>query len=233
MQFPVTEKNNIREGCIYTISCPKTNLVRYVGKSFNFKNRCYQHLNPKKTEKSMNSQWLKGLKKNGLIPLISVIDSCNELNWEDKEKFYIKLYKSMGANLLNMTEGGESGAMNYKFTESQSLKLSKALKGKKKSESHIKNAKLALKEKFNTNIEYKDKMIKNALNALKELTPEQKEKARLKRNATYRKKLKLNFCDMHKVQKRIEAGEFNKTNAYKYLNLTHNKAAYLFKIYTK
>ncbi len=52
MQFPITEKTNIREGCIYTISCPKTNLVRYVGKSFNFKHRCYQHLNPKKTENS-------------------------------------------------------------------------------------------------------------------------------------------------------------------------------------
>jgi hypothetical protein len=113
------------------------------------------------------------------------------------------------------------------------LKLSKALKGKRKSESHIQNAKLALKEKFNTDINYKEKMINNAILSLRNITTEQKEKARLKRNATYRKKLKMNFCDMYKVQKRIKNGEFTKTNAHKHLNITHNEAIYLFKIYTK
>lgn len=74
------------------------------------------------------------LKNKGLQPIFDVIDECDENKWQDAERNYIKLFKSVGANLLNQLPGGEGGAtMNGKFlTTDQKNKISKSKSGKKR-----------------------------------------------------------------------------------------------------
>lgn len=116
---------------IYTISDPISGLVRYVGKTIDFKYRCRKHRTEK--NKTYKAQWVKGLISKGLEPVFDIIDSCTETDWKDKEIFYIKLFKSIGANLLNQMPGGEGGPtmLGKKLTLEQAKKISNSKLGKK------------------------------------------------------------------------------------------------------
>jgi len=115
---------------IYTISDPRTGLVRYVGKTIDFKYRCRKHRTEK--NKTYKAQWVKGLIALGLEPIFEIIDECTEEDWQDKERFYIRLFKAMGANLLNQLPGGEGGSTmrGKKLTAEQAAKISLSKIGK-------------------------------------------------------------------------------------------------------
>lgn len=91
---------------IYTLSHPITLEIRYIGKTNNLVKRLWEHVNFKK--KSHKTSWIKSLLNEGLKPIISSIEE-----FEDENKAYlaeikwITYYKSLGANLINGTEGGE------------------------------------------------------------------------------------------------------------------------------
>lgn len=115
---------------IYTINCPTTGLVRYVGKTKDTKNRFRKHLTQKNNTKKC--RWITGLKNKGLKPVFEIIDQCGESDWQQLERGYIKLFKSIGANLLNELPGGEGGAtmLGKNLTDEQKAKISKANTGK-------------------------------------------------------------------------------------------------------
>lgn len=126
---------------IYTLSDPRDGMVRYVGKTISVSKRRSEHFSGK--GKTRNAIWVRRLKRIGLLPVFEIIDECRE-NWEVVERSYIRLYKSFGAKLNNHADGG-GGSLGYKLTEEQKKRLSAALKGKKKTESHTMNAKAAAK----------------------------------------------------------------------------------------
>jgi hypothetical protein len=222
-----------RAGCIYTLTCPETNLVRYVGKTFNPKRRFYDHCSISTKDKSRKAVWVRSLIKKNKKPIINVIDSCDEFNWEEKEIAYIKLYKSVGARLLNHSNGGGQDSLNYKFTKEQSNKVSNALKGVPKSKEHIVNAKEALNDKWNNDSEYRELMISKAKKVLNELTIEQKEKANSKRRVWQRQKMKVKLCDLYKVNKRIQNKDITRIEAAKELGCSRDNIYWAYKIYTK
>jgi hypothetical protein len=115
---------------IYTIADPLTGLVRYVGKTKNTKERFRKHLTA--NGNCYKSKWIKGLKSKGLVPLFEIIDECEESEWAAKERFYIRLFKSVGAKLLNMMPGGEGGATmkGRTLTTEQRLKITNSKLGK-------------------------------------------------------------------------------------------------------
>lgn len=89
---------------IYTLNCPETGMVRYVGKSNNPKQRLSAHLSLKKPSKK--TSWILGLKNKNSLPKLEIIDEVPCCDWEFWESHYIKLFKSCGANLFNLTSGG-------------------------------------------------------------------------------------------------------------------------------
>jgi len=109
---------------IYGLKDPTADLIRYVGKTNNPQRRSIQHYWERRNPTN-KGEWIKSLKRKGLKPEIIIIDKVNDNEWVDAEKGYIKLFKSFGANLLNMTEGGEGGV-----TEETAKKISKARKGR-------------------------------------------------------------------------------------------------------
>ena len=97
---------------IYGLRCPKTDQIRYVGKSINPRVRYSRHI----TEKSdyHRNRWINKLKSEGLKPELVVIDEVYDKNWKEAEINYIRLFKSFGADLVNKTSGGDSGPVCYK-----------------------------------------------------------------------------------------------------------------------
>ena len=53
-------------------------------------------------------KWIKKLKRDNKLPLIELIEECTELNWSDREKYWITQFN----NLTNSTDGGENGKHN-------------------------------------------------------------------------------------------------------------------------
>lgn len=113
---------------IYSLSDPRTNHVRYIGKTKDVHDRFMHHLNDKKTTRK--SGWIKSLKKLGLIPTVEILDKVSEEEWEFWEMHYISLFKSWGFSLTNHTDGG-GGMTNA--TPDTKLKMSLAQTGKKHS----------------------------------------------------------------------------------------------------
>lgn len=86
---------------IYTLNCPETNEVRYVGKSTNPSKRFSNHLCD--TSKSHKASWIKSLINNNKLPILNIIEEFdNELACYNAEIIYISSY----SNLTNHHIGG-------------------------------------------------------------------------------------------------------------------------------
>jgi len=92
---------------IYVLIDPRTDNIRYVGKTNDIKRRLVKHISESKiSTKSHKKAWINQLLKLNLKPIIEVIDIVSLYEWEFWEQHYISLYKSWGFNLTNLTKGG-------------------------------------------------------------------------------------------------------------------------------
>jgi len=94
---------------IYTISCPLTNQVRYIGKTKEkLEVRLKSHIRSTKQYNHLMSTWIKSLLSNNLLPIIEELDECESNDDANRlECMYIGLFKTWGFNLKNMTNGGD------------------------------------------------------------------------------------------------------------------------------
>lgn len=88
---------------IYTLSDPRTEVVRYVGQSTRIKNRYAVHVSPfTKDDKSRRRAWIVDLLSEGLKPVLSIAEECDLSELNAREEFWIEHYRAQGANLLNV-----------------------------------------------------------------------------------------------------------------------------------
>ena len=117
---------------VYTHTRLDTNIVFYVGIG-NTEKRAY-------IKSNRSAHWKRIINKHGYN--VEIIE--NNLSWDnacEREKYWINFYGRLDlneGNLINLTNGGDGTLGNIQSNESR-LKISKALTGKKLSESHIKN----------------------------------------------------------------------------------------------
>jgi group I intron endonuclease len=118
---------------IYTLSDPRTEEVRYVGKTIKtLDRRLQEHLTTSKKMKDHRSKWIQSLVKINLTPKIEILDFCCEKKWQQTERFWIISLKFLGVNLTNQNDGGY-GNHGFIFSEESKRKISKSLTGKKQS----------------------------------------------------------------------------------------------------
>jgi len=92
---------------IYCLSHPITNEVVYIGKTKNPKNRYKNHCSKDKNHYATRlSMWKHHLFLDNLKPEFFIIDEF-ESEIDYWEIHYIRLFRYLGVNLLNMTEGGD------------------------------------------------------------------------------------------------------------------------------
>jgi group I intron endonuclease len=128
--------NSEKENCsptssnckIYSLRDPREESIRYIGLTTRELNkRLNEHLSI--DCKFYKGNWIKSILKNNLIPIIELIeDNLTLENAKLKEKQYILLYKSLGAKLTNLTNGGE-GTSGYKHSNITKEILSVKRKG--------------------------------------------------------------------------------------------------------
>lgn len=117
------------ETYIYSLDCPITGEIKYIGKTINIKQRYSQHL--RSNEKTKKYAWIKSLENKGLKPTMSIVDIVNK-DWGFWEDWYIQYYKFLGFDLKNHKSGGAGGCLSLEVKQ----KISEKLKGKPKSEEH-------------------------------------------------------------------------------------------------
>lgn len=127
---------------IYTLECPITNEVRYIGQTNNIKGRYNKHLCSAKNPQSYSQCWIKSILDNGNKPVIKILDNDIFCDIDVLEKMYIGLFKTWGFNLTNLESGG---CKNKVVHDSTKEKLRVANTGKKQTEESIKKRILSLK----------------------------------------------------------------------------------------
>jgi hypothetical protein len=92
---------------VYALVDPRDSAVRYVGccLRIRIRRRLFKHYSPDYNRKLI--AWVKSLKLLGLRPKQVLLESNVGDNWEDRERHWIKYYRSLGASLVNLTDGGK------------------------------------------------------------------------------------------------------------------------------
>lgn len=100
-----TESNIMSEQThyIYALTDPRTNEVRYVGKTKNPDARFLSHFyrSTQKGERSRKDQWIGELKGLGLKPTMIIIDKAEGRKAAVSEWYWIVKFGLEGARLLN------------------------------------------------------------------------------------------------------------------------------------
>jgi hypothetical protein len=90
---------------IYTICCPKTKDVKYVGcTTLSLSTRKSQHLYDAKRKSRPLHQWIKN---NGFQIKLELLEEVDEKQWKLSESYWIGQFKQWGYSLLNIDLGGK------------------------------------------------------------------------------------------------------------------------------
>lgn len=131
---------------IYSLKDPKDYQIKYIGKTIDVERRRREHSQIHRNKKSKKNSWIIHLTKNGMQPIMEILEECEESNWIEREKYWIQYYKELGFDLKNMTLGGESND-GYIFTKEDRLKQSKSQKLRHKITPFSKETRKKLSEK--------------------------------------------------------------------------------------
>jgi hypothetical protein len=115
---------------IYALVDPRTDTVRYIGKSVEPEQRFYSHLwAAKKTEKQFRVlRWIRTLLSQSVEPVMWIIEETTPELWEERERYWISHYGGF-ENLTNLTEGG-NGVLIPTRSEEWKRKIGDAHRGK-------------------------------------------------------------------------------------------------------
>lgn len=116
---------------IYALLDPRDRQVRYVGMTTEkAERRRRRHINVSKRRETHCARWVRGLIKAGFEPEIIILEEVPSVDdLAQREIFWIGLYRKHGANLTNLTDGGE-GTRAPRSDETR-RKISAALRGRK------------------------------------------------------------------------------------------------------
>lgn len=130
---------------IYTLSDPRDGAVRYVGAtSIAPVRRLAVHLTPRSLSfRSARSLWIESLLTEGLRPVIRVVETVPDCEWEETERRWIAHY---GDQLTNIAKGGH-GTSGARYSEEARAKISNALRGSSFSAEHRQHISAARRRK--------------------------------------------------------------------------------------
>ncbi|MFC3833079.1 MULTISPECIES: GIY-YIG nuclease family protein [Deinococcus] len=92
---------------IYSLSDPRTQEIRYIGKTDHSKRRLSQHISDTK-DGPYKTNWIASLKKDALSPIMTILEEVEE-GWQERERFWIAAL-APHSRLVNLTAGGEGGS---------------------------------------------------------------------------------------------------------------------------
>ncbi len=190
---------------LYTLNCPKTGQVRYIGKSDNPFARFYRHLLRSKAEDSYKARWIVSLQSAGLQPTMELLDEVPVSEWESWEREYIRVFRAIRIPLTNTSEGGDGfrtiltpeireklgrGSRGKKFSAERSKALSMRQAGRKRPESTRQRISEARKKFFADNPEARVAVSKSLFGKKRSEESRAKQSFSLKQTWAKRKRMK-------------------------------------------
>lgn len=91
---------------IYGLKDPRSGLIRYIGKSLRPKARFQSHCYETAVGNPHKARWIVQLRDEGLKPELIILETCNETNWSERERYWIKAGRDLGWPLVNVQKGG-------------------------------------------------------------------------------------------------------------------------------
>lgn len=130
----------------YGLRDPRTQLIRYIGKSSSGLNRPNCHRKPSFYLNSTTrlANWCKNMAAAGAMYEIAILQFCrtNGEELEDAERSWIRLFRQDGYDLTNLTDGGDGRAGSVVSAETRA-KMSAQRKGRKLAPEVVINMKAA------------------------------------------------------------------------------------------
>jgi len=112
---------------------PNQHKIRYVGKADDPYRRYEQHCSEAiKCGITHKDRWIQNLQANGKEPQLEILEEIPKVGWQAVEQEYIRVFKAIGFQLVNLTDGGD-GVCGYVFTSEARMKMSVSQTGKKQS----------------------------------------------------------------------------------------------------
>lgn len=104
---------------IYALTEPNGNLsptkVRYIGKTcHSIQIRLNQHIKDSKKYKHYCANWIQSLLKNNLTPEVHLIVSVPKCSGGINEMYWIRYYRDLHSNLVNISDGGDGASLGNK-----------------------------------------------------------------------------------------------------------------------
>ena len=120
---------------IYALVDPRTDGIRYVGKSDDpWRRLCAHHCASSQPSNRYHNRWIAKLKRLGLRARLMILDRIPDgLDWQPYERAWIAAMKS--GHLTNLYPGGEGPKGQFPSVEARA-RMSAAGRGKKKTEAH-------------------------------------------------------------------------------------------------
>lgn len=203
--------------CIYTLSHPITQEVKYIGKTNDIIKTFSRHICDKRKTYKVN--WINKLKLQKLKPIIEVLDITeNQAKAYFLEQYWISQFKCWGFTLTNLTDGG-NGNFGKKLSPIEKATISKVLKDKYAKEPHplIGSKHTASRRSHLSKVSH--------LHKLKHLPNVRRKKVLVYKGDTFIEELEslTAFCKKYKVNytcaSKVVTGKRNNTKGYilKYL----------------
>lgn len=86
----------------------------YIGKTNSFLNRYKQHFSQNNLKREPNKILYLAMHKYGFEHFtMSIVEECNEQNWEEREQYWINYYNTLIPNGYNMIPGGSEPPHEY------------------------------------------------------------------------------------------------------------------------
>ena len=112
---------------IYTLSCPDTGAIRYVGKANDLQARLRGHLSCAGRERTRKANWIRSLVRQGKRPTIESIDVVPDSQWQFWEQHWVQVLG--GCWGFDLTNGDAGGLGTGRCTPELAEKISKKLSG--------------------------------------------------------------------------------------------------------
>jgi hypothetical protein len=98
---------------IYSLSCPETGRVRYIGKANSMRDRLQTHIRDSRKGTRPVCRWVHALLARNMAPVMAIVCESDTEAWEEDECDLIAEYRRVFPDLLNVADGGKAPAQSY------------------------------------------------------------------------------------------------------------------------
>lgn len=129
---------------IYGLFCGETGELRYIGKANNAEARMKSHLRDARRKRTPLYNWISRCVKDGKPPVMKVLVSTTQLDWDQCERQVIAFHREAGFNLLNVADGGNMPFQTIEERKASAKRMNQKVQAKSENQKRLSQLKRML-----------------------------------------------------------------------------------------